>query len=141
VLRTSDVDAVRAAGGQLIVSPNCNPGVIRHSVAAGLFSAPGIATPSEAFAALDAGAHALKIFPAEQVGTAGLKALLSVLPGGTPVWPVGGVTPESMAAWVKAGATGFGIGGQLYAPGTSAEQVRDRAAGFVAAWQASQARS
>ncbi len=134
VLRTSDVDAVQAAGGQLIVSPNCNPEVIRYSVAAGLFSAPGIATPSEAFAALDAGAHALKIFPAEQVGTAGLKALLSVLPSGTPIWPVGGVTPESMAAWVKVGATGFGIGGQLYAPGTSAEQVRERAAGFVAAW-------
>ncbi|MBC7682228.1 MAG: 2-dehydro-3-deoxy-6-phosphogalactonate aldolase, partial [Ferruginibacter sp.] len=119
-------------------SPNCSPEVIRHSVAQGLFSAPGIATPSEAFSALDAGAHALKIFPAEQVGTAGLKALLSVLPNGTPIWPVGGITPESMAGWVKAGATGFGIGGQLYAPGTSADQVKTRAAGFVAAWQACQ---
>ena len=139
VLRVADVDAVKAAGGKLIVSPNCNPEVIRHSVAMGLFSAPGIATPSEAFTALDAGAHALKIFPAEQVGTAGLKALLSVLPSGTPIWPVGGITPESMAPWVKAGATGFGIGGQLYAPGTPADQVKTRAAGFVAAWQAWQA--
>jgi len=138
VLRTADVDAVKAAGGKLIVSPNCNPEVIRHSTASGLYSAPGIATPSEAFAALDAGAHALKIFPAEQVGTAGLKALLSVLPSGTPIWPVGGITPESMAAWVKVGATGFGIGGQLYAPGTPADQVKTRAAGFVAAWKACQ---
>jgi 2-dehydro-3-deoxyphosphogalactonate aldolase len=139
VLSVADVDAVQAAGGKLIVSPNCNPAVIRHSVAQGLFSAPGIATPSEAFTALDAGAHALKIFPAEQVGTAGLKALLSVLPSGTPVWPVGGITPESMAGWVKAGATGFGIGSQLYAPGTPADQVHARAAGFVAAWKACQA--
>jgi 2-dehydro-3-deoxyphosphogalactonate aldolase len=140
VLTVADVDAVHAAGGQLIVSPNCNPAVVHRSVATGLFSAPGIVTPSEAFAALDAGAHALKIFPAEQVGTAGLKALLSVLPSGTPIWPVGGITPESMAGWVKAGATGFGIGGQLYAPGTSAAQVKTRAAGFVAAWKACQAK-
>lgn len=136
VLSVADVDAVHAAGGQLIVSPNCNPAVIHRSVATGLFSAPGIATPTEAFAALEAGAHALKIFPAEQVGTAGLKALLSVLPSGTPIWPVGGITPESMAGWVKAGATGFGIGGQLYAPGTPADQVKVRAEGFVAAWKA-----
>ncbi len=139
VLSVADVDAVHAAGGKLIVSPNCNPAVIHRSVATGLFSAPGIVTPSEAFTALDAGAHALKIFPAEQVGTAGLKALLSVLPSGTPVWPVGGITPESMATWVKVGATGFGIGGQLYAPGTPADQVQTRAAGFVAAWKACQA--
>nr|WP_315428946.1 2-dehydro-3-deoxy-6-phosphogalactonate aldolase [uncultured Albidiferax sp.] len=138
VLRTADVDAVKAAGGKLIVSPNCNPAVISHSAASGLYSAPGIATPSEAFAALEAGAHALKIFPAEQMGTAGLKALLSVLPSGTPIWPVGGITPESMAAWVKVGATGFGIGGQLYAPGTPADQVKTRAAGFMAAWKACQ---
>lgn len=138
VLSVADVDAVHAAGGKLIVSPNCNPAVIHRSVATGLFSAPGIVTPSEAFTALDAGAHALKIFPAEQVGTAGLKALLSVLPSGTPVWPVGGITPESMATWVKVGATGFGIGGQLYAPGTPADQVKLRAAGFVAAWKACQ---
>jgi 2-dehydro-3-deoxyphosphogalactonate aldolase len=139
VLNVADVDAVHAAGGQLIVSPNCNPAVIHRSVATGLFSAPGIVTPSEAFAALDAGAHALKIFPAEQVGTAGLKALLSVLPSGTPIWPVGGITPESMATWVKVGATGFGIVGQLYAPGTPPDQVQTRAAGFVAAWKACQA--
>lgn len=139
VLSVADVDAVHAAGGGLIVSPNCNPAVIHRSVATGLFSAPGIVTPSEAFCALDAGAHALKIFPAEQVGTAGLKALLSVLPSGTSIWPVGGITPESMAGWVKAGATGFGIGGQLYAPGTPADQVRARAAGFVTAWAACQA--
>jgi len=138
VLSVDDVEAVQAADGKLIVSPNCNPAVIRHSVQLGLFSAPGIATPTEALAALDAGAHALKIFPAEQVGSAGLKALLSVLPSGTPIWPVGGITPQSMAGWVKVGATGFGIGSQLYAPGTSAEQVGQRAASFVAAWKACQ---
>ncbi len=136
MLSTGDVDAVHAAGGRLMVSPNCNVRVIAHAAALGMLCAPGVATPTEAFAALDAGAHALKLFPAEMVGHGGLKALRSVLPAGTDFWPVGGITPDSMGAWVKAGATGFGIGGQLYAPGTSADEVLQRGRAFVAAWQA-----
>jgi 2-dehydro-3-deoxyphosphogalactonate aldolase len=135
MLSTDDVDAVHAAGGRLMVSPNCNTRVIAHAAALGLLCAPGVATPTEAFAALDAGAHALKLFPAEMVGHGGLKALKSVLPAGTDFWPVGGITPDSMGQWIKAGATGFGIGGQLYAPGTSAENVLQRGLAFVAAWQ------
>lgn len=134
MLTVADVDAVHAAGGRLMVSPNCNGPVIAHAAARGMLCAPGVATPSEAFAALEAGAHALKLFPSEMVGHGGLKALKSVLPAGTDFWPVGGITPESMAAWVAAGATGFGIGSQLYAPGTAAEVVEQRARAYVAAW-------
>ncbi len=136
MLTTDHVDAVHAAGGRLMVSPNCDPVVIRYAVARGMLVAPGVATPTEAFAALAAGAHALKLFPAESLGPAGLKALKSVLPAGTDVWPVGGVTPESLAAWVAAGATGFGIGSQLFAPGADASTVRERAAAYVQAWGA-----
>ena len=134
MLTVADVDAVHAASGRLMVSPNCNGPVIAHAAARGMLCAPGVATPSEAFAALEAGAHALKLFPSEMVGHGGLKALKSVLPAGTDFWPVGGITPESMAAWVAAGATGFGIGSQLYAPGTAAEVVEQRARAYVAAW-------
>jgi 2-dehydro-3-deoxyphosphogalactonate aldolase len=134
MLTVADVDAVHAAGGRLMVSPNCDVRVIARAAALDMLCAPGVATPTEAFAALQAGAHALKLFPAEMVGHGGLKALKSVLPAGTDFWPVGGVTPESMAAWVKAGATGFGIGSQLYAPGTAAADVLLRARTYVAAW-------
>ena len=137
MLSVADVDAVHGAGGRLMVAPNCNPAVIGHARALGMLCAPGVATPTEAFAALDAGAQALKIFPAEMVGTAGLKATKTVLPPGTPLWPVGGVTPESIAGWVAAGATGFGIGSQLYAPGVTVEQLAERAQRYVAAWRAS----
>ena len=134
MLSRADVDQVRAAGGRLMVSPNCNPAVIQHAVACGMLAAPGIATATEAFAALEAGAHALKLFPAESLGLAGMRALLSVLPPATPVWPVGGVTPQSMAAWVGAGATGFGIGSQLFKPGMSLEAIGAAAREFIAAW-------
>jgi 2-dehydro-3-deoxyphosphogalactonate aldolase len=110
--------------------------VIRRAAELGMYCAPGVATPTEAFAALDAGAHALKIFPAESVGYGGVKALKSVLPAGTPVWPVGGVAPDTMAAWVKAGATGFGIGGALYTPGVTLDQLKERAESFVNTWRA-----
>ena len=136
MLTRADVDAVHAAGGRLMVSPNCNPTVISHAVATGLLCAPGIATPTEAFAALEAGAHALKLFPAETLGVAGMKALISVLPPGTPLWPVGGVTPQSIAPWVRAGATGFGIGSQLFQPGMSLEAIGAAAREFMAAWAA-----
>ncbi|TFW16342.1 2-dehydro-3-deoxy-6-phosphogalactonate aldolase [Duganella callida] len=135
MLNVDHVDAVFEAGGRLLVSPNCVPAVIRRAADLGMYCAPGVVTPTEAFAALDAGAHALKLFPAEQVGHGGLKALKSVLPSGTPVWPVGGVTPDTMAGWVKAGATGFGIGSNLYTPGVTLDELAERAATFVGTWR------
>jgi 2-dehydro-3-deoxyphosphogalactonate aldolase len=136
MLSIADVNAVADAGGQLFVSPNCNPAVIAHARARGMLCAPGVATPTEAFAALDAGAHALKLFPAEALGRAGLKALRSVLPTGTPLWPVGGVTPEQLPEWKAAGATGAGLGSQLFTPGISPQEVAHRAAAYAAAWRA-----
>lgn len=134
MLTRADVDAVRAAGGRLMVAPNCNPAVISHAVAMGMLAAPGIATATEAFAALEAGAHALKLFPAEALGIAGMKSLRSVLPSGTLLWPVGGVTPQSIAPWRRAGATGFGIGSQLFQSGTSLEALTMAACAFISAW-------
>ena len=135
MLSVADVEAVHAAGGRLMVAPNANPEVIARGAALGMLCAPGVATPTEGFAALAAGAHALKIFPAEMVGVAGLKAMKTVLPPGTPLWPVGGVTPGSIATWLAAGATGFGIGGQLYTPGLDSAELGKRAAEFVDAWR------
>lgn len=134
MLTPADVDAVHAAGGRMMVAPNCDPAVIARARGLGMLCAPGIATPTEAFVALRSGAHLLKIFPAEIIGTAGLKALASVLPAGTGLWPVGGIAPESLDGWVRAGATGFGIGSQLYRPGSSAGTVGRRARDFIAAW-------
>lgn len=135
MLANADVDAVRAAGGRLFVSPHCDPDLIRYAVKAGMVCVPGVATPSEAFAALRAGAHALKLFPAEALGQAGLKALKTVLPAGTLVWPVGGVEPDSMAAWIAAGANGFGIGSAIYKPGMDAADVSAAAKRFVDGWR------
>ena len=135
MLTVDDVNAVHAAGGRLMVSPNCDVRVIRRAVELGMVCAPGVATPSEAFTALEAGAHALKLFPAEMVGHGGLKAMKSVLPTGTPLWPVGGVAPDHIAGWIAAGATGFGIGGQLYTPAIDVALLADRARAFVAAWR------
>ncbi|WP_421682841.1 2-dehydro-3-deoxy-6-phosphogalactonate aldolase [Stutzerimonas urumqiensis] len=136
VLSETQVEAVVKAGGRLIVSPNMNPAVIRASRAAGLVSAPGVATPSEAFAALEAGADVLKLFPAEQLGPAVLKAWRAVLPADCPLLPVGGITPEGMAAYRQAGASGFGLGSALYRPGQSAEAVGRNARDFANAWHA-----
>ncbi|WP_372524307.1 2-dehydro-3-deoxy-6-phosphogalactonate aldolase [Piscinibacter sp.] len=135
MLSVADVENVHAAGGQLMVAPNCDPAVIRRAADLGLWCAPGIATPTEAFMALRSGAHALKIFPADMVGFEGLVALQSVLPQHTPLWPVGGITPDSLAPWRHAGATGFGIGSQLYQPGVSAQALSARARVFGEAWQ------
>jgi 2-dehydro-3-deoxyphosphogalactonate aldolase len=135
MLSVADVDAVAQAGGRLFVAPNCNPAAIAHARAAGMLCAPGVATPTEAFAALDAGAHALKLFPAESIGPAGLKAMKSVLPADTPLWPVGGVTPEQIPAWKAAGATGAGIGSQLFTPGVTVDELGARARAFAAAWR------
>ena len=134
MLTPADVDAVHAAGGRLMVSPNCNAAVIAQARQRGMFAVPGVATPTEAFAALDAGAHVLKIFPAEVIGPAGLKAMASVLPGGTAQWPGGRRTPHSLAAWVEAGATGVGIGSQLYRPGMALADIDRAARAFVRAW-------
>ena len=135
VLRVADVAAVQSAGGTMIVSPNANVEVIAATAERGLVSLPGIATPSEAFAALSAGATALKLFPAEGASPAVLRAIHAVLPAGVRVLPVGGVTVDNMAKWLQAGAAGFGIGSSLYLPGLASEQVAVRARAFVAACQ------
>ena len=134
VLNVAAAHEVAEAGGQLIISPNTNVDVIRETKTLGLLSLPGFFTPSEAFAALDAGADALKLFPAEIAGPKGLKAVRAVLPAATRVYPVGGVDPDSMSAWRSAGASGFGIGSAVFKPGQSAEQVGRQAAAFVAPW-------
>ncbi|HTT09427.1 MAG TPA: 2-dehydro-3-deoxy-6-phosphogalactonate aldolase [Burkholderiaceae bacterium] len=134
VTEVGQVDAVAAAGGALIVSPHLDTGLVAHARARGMRVVPGVFTPTEAFAALRAGADALKLFPAETLSPAGLRALLSVLPAGTLAWPVGGVTPDAMARWREAGANGFGIGGALFGPGIALEELARRAQAFVAAW-------
>lgn len=136
VLRADAVAEVEAAGGTMIISPDTNAAVIGAAAERGLVSLPGIATPSEAFAALRAGATALKLFPAEGASPATLKAMRAVLPPGTRVLPVGGITPETMAPWIGAGAAGFGLGSALYRPGDTAGSVGDRARAFAAAWRA-----
>ena len=133
VLTVTDVAEVAEAGGRLIVSPNCDPDVIRATKVRGLASWPGVMTPTECFAALKAGADGLKIFPASLIGPDGLKAIRAVLPKGCQVYAVGGAGPENFAQWVKAGASGFGIGTAIYTPGLSVAEVADRAARIVAA--------
>ena len=125
-----------AAGGRLIVAPNTDVAVISEALRRGLVCLPGVATPTEAFAALAAGAHGLKLFPAELLQPAVLKALRAVLPAGTLMLPVGGITPETMAAYRAAGAAGFGIGSALYKPGMAAAEVALQALRFAAAWRA-----
>lgn len=132
VIDSSDVGRVADAGGGLIVAPNTEPGVIRAARAAGMVAAPGYFTPTEAFAALAAGASALKLFPAEAAPPAVVKAQRAVLPKAVPLIVVGGITPERMGAYRAAGADGFGLGSALYAPGMSAGDVAARARAFVA---------
>lgn len=136
VMAAAQVDEVAAAGGRLIVMPHADTSVIRAAKAAGMVCVPGVATPTEAFAALAAGADGLKLFPADQVKPEGLKAWRAVLPKKIPVLPVGGIAPGTMAPWVAAGAQGFGIGSALYAPGVDADEVARRAHAFAQAWAA-----
>ncbi len=131
VLTLDDVARCHAAGAQLIVSPNMNPAVINASVAAGMVSAPGCMTPTEAFAALGAGAHAIKLFPGEMISPAAVKAMRAVLPKEATVLVVGGVTPATIADFRAAGANGFGVGGGIYRAGTTAEEAGRNAAAFV----------
>ena len=136
VLTPDQVDAVADHWGRLIVSPNCDPAVIARTKALGLMSWPGVMTPTECFAALAAGADGLKIFPASLIGPDGLRALRAVLPAATPVYAVGGVGPANFAAWMAAGADGFGLGTALYTPGMAVDDVATRAAAIVAAYDA-----
>lgn len=135
VLKVEDVARLRDVGGQICISPNSNPAVIGAAKACGLISFPAFFTPSEAFQAIDAGADALKLFPAELAGPSGLKAVKAVLPHEMPVFPVGGVEPSNMATFIAAGATGFGIGSSVYRPGDTPETVHAKASSFVTAWR------
>jgi len=133
VLNAQQVKDVHAAGGRLVVAPNFNPAVVAQALALNMVVLPGVATPTEAFAALDAGAHGLKLFPAEMITPATVKALRAVLPQTAALLPVGGITPDNMAAYLAAGANGFGLGSALYAPGKSASAVQLQAAAFARA--------
>ena len=133
VLETGKVDEVQSAGGQLVVSPNANVEVIAATAAAGMVSCPGVFTPTEAFAALGAGAHALKLFPAEAANPAVVKAQRAVLPKEVPLLVVGSVTADTMQPWLDAGANGFGLGSGVFKPGDTPEQVLEKAKSYVAA--------
>jgi len=132
VLTPPLVADVRRAGGTLIVMPHGDPAVIRAAKQADLVCVPGVATPTEAFAALAAGADCLKMFPAELLPPIAISAWRAVLPAGTSLLPVGGITPDKIAAYRRAGAGGFGLGSALYKPGMSASQVADNAGRFIA---------
>lgn len=136
VLTKEDVSRVAEAGGDLVVSPNFDVDVVATTKRLGLISLPGVATPSEAFAALKAGADGLKAFPAEAIGPTIVKAWRAVIPADIPILPVGGITPDAMASFVKAGATGFGLGSALYKPEIDAARLAERARAFVNAWRA-----
>ncbi len=135
VLTEAQVQNVKAAGGALVVSPNCDPAVVAATKSLGMQSFPGVLTPTECFGALASGADGLKVFPAFLLGTEGLKALRAVLPVETQVYMVGGVSAENFGGWIRAGANGFGLGSSLYAPGLDLDEIAVRARAAVAAWE------
>jgi len=137
VLDTAQVDAVGDTGATLIVSPHFDAAVVRRARERGMRAVPGVFTATEAFAAWRAGADALKIFPAEAMTHSGLTGLTTVLPPGLPLWPVGGIVPDNIGAWRKAGATGFGLGGGLFKPERSVVEIAASARAYVDAWNAS----
>jgi 2-dehydro-3-deoxyphosphogalactonate aldolase len=132
VYRVHEVEAVHQHGGTLIVSPNCNPAIIQRSKELGLISAPGVFTPTEAMMALDAGADVLKLFPGEALNPTIVRGMNAVLPKGTRLILVGGVTPDTPKQWKDAPLAGFGIGSALYKPGLSVADIGARARAFVA---------
>lgn len=134
VLSVQDVNMLKSAGGEISVSPDCNEAVIARAVELGMMPLPGVFTPTEAFAAIRAGATNLKLFPAEAASPAVIKAWKAVLPKGVKIYAVGGVTPENMSEWLAAGASGFGIGSSIYKPGMSVDAVREAAEKLVSAW-------
>ena len=136
VLTTAQVKQVRSAGGQLVVSPNCDPAVIAATIAEGMQSWPGVFTPSEALAALQAGATGLKLFPGDMAGPKGLKAMRAILPFGTQVYAVGGAAPDNFSKWIEASADGFGLGSAIYKPGDNLETVAAKAQAIVTAFDA-----
>lgn len=136
VLKVEDVETLKAVGGEICISPNANPDVIRRAKSLGMISFPAFYTATEAFSAVEAGADALKLFPAELAGPKGLKALKAVLPKNLPVFPVGGVEPGNMQAYLDVGAHGFGIGSSVYKPGDTPEIVYAKAKAFTDAWAA-----
>jgi 2-dehydro-3-deoxyphosphogalactonate aldolase len=136
VLTTAQVKQVRSAGGQLVVSPNCDPAVIAATIAEGMQSWPGVFTPSEALAALQAGATGLKLFPGDMAGPKGLKAMRAILPFGTQVYVVGGTAPDNFSKWIEASADGFGLGSAIYKPGDTSETVAAKAQAIVTAFDA-----
>ena len=133
VLDPEEVLKVRGAGGRLIVSPNTNTAVIEATVAAGMVSSPGYFTPSEALAAIQAGAHSIKLFPAEAASRKVVKSQKAVLPKDIPLIVVGGVTPDAIPGWLEGGADGFGLGGGLYQPGQDAQTTLEKARAYVEA--------
>lgn len=136
VLDPSDINLLKSHRGEIAVSPDCNPAVIARAREAGLIPIPGVFTPTEAFAAIRAGAQHLKLFPAEAANPATIKAWKAVLPKHVQVYAVGGVTPANMQAWAQGGADGFGIGSNIYKQGMTADQISRAARDFVAAWKA-----
>lgn len=135
VLNPEQVNGIRDVGGRLIVMPHADLDVIRRAKEQDLICTPGVATPTEAFAALKAGADAIKIFPAEAIPPAVVKAWRAVLPKDALVVPVGGIKPETMKPYVDAGANGFGLGSALFTPAMSAEEIGRNARNFAAAWE------
>jgi 2-dehydro-3-deoxyphosphogalactonate aldolase len=136
VLDTGAVRSLAGIGARLVVAPNCNAAVIDAAVASGMIALPGVLTPTEMFAAIAAGAHGLKIFPAELVPPAAVKAVRAVLPPGLPLFMVGGISAANMAAYRAAGATGFGLGSSLFTPGKPLADIAAAAKAVVAAWDA-----
>lgn len=136
VLEVSQVELLAGMGAKIVVSPNCDPAVIAATRANGMESWPGVFTPTECFTALKAGATGLKFFPATLIGPAGIAAIKAVMPKGTPLYAVGGAGADNFAEWIKAGASGFGIGTALYRPGQSVETTAANAAKIVAAYDA-----
>lgn len=134
VLTVAEVDQLKSVGGRFVVSPNCDPEVIAHTRSTGMKSYPGVFTPSEAFAAIKAGASGLKMFPAEVLGPSGIKAMKAVLPPDMPVYAVGGAGPDNFAEYFAAGCSGFGLGSYIFKPGMSASDISAKASAAISAY-------